>query len=150
MTIYGLQNFTYHFKYSALCTFIFLLTQVFYCIFKLYKFKATFILAIAWDFQQCGMCNQQRLRSACAYAQSDQSLCLSLEYSMSVKLLTNHLLDVLSLKGGCTCSSKHTLVKMPLCWKSHVTAHFINNMDLLRGWKCVDLDLDSNNLQKRV
>ena len=25
--------------------------------------------------QQCGMCNQQSLRSACAYAQSDQSLC---------------------------------------------------------------------------
>ena len=29
-------------------------------------------------------------RSACAYAQSDQSLCLSLEYSMSGKLLTEH------------------------------------------------------------
>ena len=29
----------------------------------------------AWDFQQCGMCDQQSLRSACAYAQSDQSLC---------------------------------------------------------------------------
>ena len=26
-------------------------------------------------FQQCGMCDQQRLRPACAYAQSDQSLC---------------------------------------------------------------------------
>ena len=26
-------------------------------------------------FQQCGMCDQQSLRSACAYAQSDQSLC---------------------------------------------------------------------------
>ena len=34
------------------------------------------------------MCDQQSLRSACAYAQSDQSLSLSLEYSMSVKLLT--------------------------------------------------------------
>ena len=29
----------------------------------------------AWDFQQYGMCDQQSLRSACAYAQSDQSLC---------------------------------------------------------------------------
>ena len=28
--------------------------------------------------------------SACAYAQSDQSLCKSLEYSMTVKLLTEH------------------------------------------------------------
>ena len=33
------------------------------------------IWASAWDFQQCGMCDQQSLRSACAYAQSDQSLC---------------------------------------------------------------------------
>ena len=31
--------------------------------------------ASAWDFQQVGMCDQQSLRSACAYAQSDQSLC---------------------------------------------------------------------------
>ena len=28
-----------------------------------------------FDFQQCGMCNQQRLRPACAHAQSDQSIC---------------------------------------------------------------------------
>ena len=33
------------------------------------------------------MCDQQSLRSACAYAQSDQSLCSSLEYSISIKLL---------------------------------------------------------------
>ena len=48
------------------------------------------------------MCDQQSLRSASAYAHSDQSLCLSLEYSMSVKLLTKHHLEFLSLKGGCT------------------------------------------------
>ena len=65
------------------------------------------------------MCDQQRLGPACAYAQTDQSLCLSLEYSMSVKLLTEHLLEVLSLKGGCTGSSESTLVKMANCWKSH-------------------------------
>ena len=47
----------------------------------------------------------------------------SLEYSMSVKRLTEHLLEVLSLKGGCTCSSESTLVKVPHCWNSHVTAH---------------------------
>ena len=40
------------------------------------------------------------LRSACAYAQSDQSLCLSPEYSMSVKLQTEHLSELLSLKGA--------------------------------------------------
>ena len=60
--------------------------------------------------------------SLCAYAQSDQSLCSSLDYSISVKLLTEHLLEVLSLKGGCTCSSESTLVKIPHCWKSLVVA----------------------------
>ena len=33
-----------------------------------------------------------------------QSLWLSFEYSMSVKLQTEHHLKFLSLKGGCTCS----------------------------------------------
>ena len=42
---------------------------------------------------------------------------------MSVKLLTEHHLEFLSLKRGCTGSSESTLVKMPHCWKSHVTAH---------------------------
>ena len=68
------------------------------------------------------MCDQQNLRSACAYAQSDQSLRKSLEYSMSVKLLNEHHLEVLSLEGGFTGPSESTLVKMPHCWKSHVTA----------------------------
>ena len=31
--------------------------------------------AETWDIQQCGMCSQQSLRSACIYPQSDQSLC---------------------------------------------------------------------------
>ena len=75
-------------------------------------------------FQQRGMCDQQSLISACAYAQSDQSLCQSLEYPMSVKPLTDYHLEFLSLKGGCTGWSESTLVKMPLCWKSRVTAYF--------------------------
>ena len=43
---------------------------------------------------------------------------------MSVKLLTEHHLEFLSLKSGCTGSteSEATLVKMPHCWKSHVAA----------------------------
>ena len=57
-----------------------------------------------------------------AYAQSDQSLCMLLEYSMIVKLLTELNLEFLRLKGGCTGSSESTLVKMPHCWKSHVMA----------------------------
>ena len=34
---------------------------------------------------------------------------------MSVKLLAEHRLEFLSLKGGCTGSSESTLVKMPHC-----------------------------------
>ena len=41
---------------------------------------------------------------------------------MSVKLLTEHYLEFLSLKGGCTGSSESTLVKMPHCYKSRVAA----------------------------
>ena len=41
---------------------------------------------------------------------------------MTLKLLTEHHLEFLSFKGGCTGSSESTLVKMPHCWKSHVTA----------------------------
>ena len=41
---------------------------------------------------------------------------------MSVKLLTEHHLEFLSLKEGYTGSSESTLFKMPHCWKSHVTA----------------------------
>ena len=43
---------------------------------------------------------------------------------MNIKLLTEHLLEFLSLKGGCTGSSESTFVKMPHCWKSHVAAHY--------------------------
>ena len=68
------------------------------------------------------MCHQQRLRPACAYAQSDQSLCSSFEYSLTVKLPTEHHLEFLSIKGGCIGSSECTHVKLPHCWKSHVTA----------------------------
>ena len=41
---------------------------------------------------------------------------------MTVNLLTEHHLEFLSLKEGCTCSSESTLVKMPHYWKSHVGA----------------------------
>ena len=41
---------------------------------------------------------------------------------MTVKLKTEHHLEFLSLKGGCTGSSESSHVKMPHCWKSHVVA----------------------------
>ena len=49
--------------------------------------------------------------------------CSLLEYSMSVKLLTKHPLEVLSLKTSCRGLSESTLLKMLHCWKSHVTVH---------------------------
>ena len=44
---------------------------------------------------------------------------------MIVKLLTEHNLEFVSLKGGCRGSSESTIVKMPHCWKSHALAHII-------------------------
>ena len=44
---------------------------------------------------------------------------------MTVKLLTELLLEFVSVKGGFTGSSESTLVKMAHCWKSHVIAHIL-------------------------
>ena len=51
---------------------------------------------------------------------------------MIVKLLTEHHLEFLSLKGGCRGSSESTHVKMSHCWKSHALAQF-----MLKQYKCV-------------
>ena len=59
----------------------------------------------------------------CAYMQTDHRICLLLEYSMTVKLLTEHHLEFLCLTGCGTGLSESTLVKMPHCWKSRVAAH---------------------------
>ena len=74
------------------------------------------------------MCDQQSLKLACAYSHSDQSPCLSLEYSMTVKLLTEHHLEFLRLKVDYTGSSEPTHVKMPHCWKSHVDAQLSSSV----------------------
>ena len=47
---------------------------------------------------------------------------------MTVKLLTEHHLEFLSLKGGCTGSSASTLVKMSNCRKSHAAAQLLFDM----------------------
>ena len=44
---------------------------------------------------------------------------------MIVKLLTEHHLEFLNLKGGCRGSSKSTLVKMSNCLKFHAVAQTI-------------------------
>ena len=83
------------------------------------------------------MCDQQRLRPACAYAQSDQSLCLSLVYSMSVKLLTEHHLEYLSLKETAKArvslhlSKKNTLLEIA-CHRSNIDHGFHKGLE---SWK---------------
>ena len=52
---------------------------------------------------------------------------------MSVELLTEHYLEFLSLKGGCTGLSESTLVKIPHCWKSHVMAKLLFMQDAKGG-----------------
>ena len=49
---------------------------------------------------------------------------------MIIKLLTEHHLEFLSLKGGCRGSSESTHVKMPHCWKSYALAN-ITGVSLL-------------------
>ena len=49
---------------------------------------------------------------------------------MIVKLLIEHHLEFLSLKGGCRGSSESTHVKMPHCWKSHAAAQIKVNEGL--------------------
>ena len=44
---------------------------------------------------------------------------------MIVKLLTEHLSELLSLTGGCRGSSESTHVKMLHSWKSHALAQMI-------------------------
>ena len=44
---------------------------------------------------------------------------------MIVKLLTEHHLEFLSLKGSCTGSSESTFVKMSNFSKSHAAAHLV-------------------------
>ena len=46
---------------------------------------------------------------------------------MVVKLLTEHHLDFVSLKGGCTGSSESTHVKCH-CWKSHAMAQYSSHL----------------------
>ena len=88
------------------------------------------------SLQQCGTCDQQ-------------SHCLSLEYSMTIKLLTEGHLEFLSLKGDCTGSSESTLVKMPHCWKSLIVVAHVKKKTALyvsgfpQAWKVLEFRVPS-------
>ena len=49
---------------------------------------------------------------------------------MSVRLLTEHHLELLGLTGGYRGSSESTHVKMSHCWKSHVLAQLLYSSSL--------------------
>ena len=57
---------------------------------------------------------------------------------MNVKLLTEHHLEFLSLKGGCKGSSEPTLVKMSDCLKSHAAAQIKNNTCVWLALVCAE------------
>ena len=68
---------------------------------------------------------------------------------MIVKLLTEHHLGCLSLKGGCKGSSESPLVKMSNCWKSHAAAQLFlfrgydDKLELTRRFKQIQLCFSS-------
>ena len=55
-----------------------------------------------------------------------------IEYSTSVKLLTECYLEFLSLTGGYTGSSESTLVKLPHCWKSRVKPQMLAILSFMK------------------
>ena len=69
------------------------------------------------------MYDHQSLRSACTNAQSDQSLCQSLEYSIIVKLLIEHHLKFLSLKRS---AEARTSLHMSKCHIVGNLVHWLN------------------------
>ena len=68
---------------------------------------------------------------------------------MIVRLLTEHHLEFLSFKGGCRGSSESTLVKMPHCWKSHVTAQLDDKSLCVQQSKVVVWFIDSRTVWPR-
>ena len=78
------------------------------------------------------VCATSKASDQSAHTRSLIRACASrLTIFLSIKLLTEHHLEFLSLTGGCKGSSESTLVKMPHCWKSHVAAHIKEKIALL-------------------
>ena len=95
-------------KYSYIITQTVTRQQEYYpaldCLF-LSKMIAKLDLSHGMGFPTMWYVRPAKPQITCAYAQSDQSLCYSFEHSRSVKLLTEHHLEFLSLTGGCISSS---------------------------------------------
>ena len=84
------------------------------------------IWAATWDFQQCGMCNQQSLIYACTLRSLIRAFVSPLHILWVVSYWDH--LDFLSIKAGYTGSSESTLVKLPHCWKSNVAVHIFTRI----------------------
>ena len=69
---------------------------------------------------------------------------------MIVKLLTEHHLEFLSLKGGCTGSSESTLAKMPHYWKAHATAQIFIYNTYLFTWNVAFLKYNKPMLKQNT
>ena len=70
---------------------------------------------------------------------------------MNIKLLIEHHLEFLNLKKGCTGSYESTLVKMPHCWKFHVTAQlypFKTQTDLKVLKSIIDANYESRMFER--
>ena len=72
------------------------------------------------------VCATSKASDQPAHTRSLISLYLSLEYSMILKLLTEHHLEFLSLKGGCRDSSKSAHVKYTTLLEITCTDSFKN------------------------
>ena len=99
--------------------------------------KITFInerqLSPGIRFPTMWLCDQQRLRPACASSSLIKAFTFCLNI-LTVKLLKEQHVEFLSLTGGCTGSSESIHhVKMPNCWKSHVAAQlFSGNLTVFK------------------
>ena len=69
---------------------------------------------------------------------------------MTVKLLPEHHLELLSLNGGCTGWSESTLVKMSNCWKTHAAAHMLCDCSKLFQKLILFLDSTGGNKKSRI
>ena len=71
---------------------------------------------------------------------------------MPLRLLTEHLLEFLSLKGGYTGSSESTHVKMPHCWKSHVMAQlsFVIRLKTTLLLRHLDMVISLRMVEKKI
>ena len=89
------------------------------------KFRQKFDLSRDMTKQTKWVCAQRRLRSACASAQSDQSLCCPHEESLGPWLSIERTAKTLIRLGGCPGWSESLLGAHSFCWIYHVAARLM-------------------------